>query len=106
MIHIGVTWDWNPGQMIDIPVMSNCRKVEVLVNGRSLGIREMDPRDPEKCAAMFRAPFEPGVLKAVGYDEAGNAVLEDVQETPGDTARIRLTAEHGDCGRTGAIWPL
>ncbi len=102
VIHLGVHWDWNPGQMIDIPVMSNCRKVEVLVNGRSLGIREMDPRDPEKCAAMFRAPFEPGVLKAVGYDEAGNAVLEDVQETPGDTARIRLIRESGELRTDGS----
>ena len=23
MVHIGVTWDWNMGQLIDIPVMSN-----------------------------------------------------------------------------------
>ncbi len=93
MIHIGVIWDWNPGQMTDIPVMSNCDRVELFLNGRSLGVQELDHRDSEKCAGQYRTGFEKGILRAVGYDREGRVLCEDRRETSGDTARIRLTCE-------------
>ena len=93
MIHIGVTWDWNPGQMIDIPVVSSCAKVELRLNGESLGIRELDRTRPDSCAAMWRLPFAPGRLEALGLDREGRELCRDVRVTPGETARLRLRAE-------------
>jgi beta-galactosidase len=33
MIHIGIYWDWNEGQLIDVPVMTNGAAAELFLNG-------------------------------------------------------------------------
>lgn len=93
MIHIGVSWDWNPGQMIDIRVMTNCPEAELTLNGESLGRKRTDPRDPVNCIARWRVPFAAGELAAVGYDEEGREICRDVRRTSGDTAALRARAE-------------
>ncbi len=93
MIHIGVRWDWNPGQIIDVRVMTGCPKAELLLNGVSLGCREVDSRDPVRCIARWRVPYEAGVLMAVGYDAQGREICRDIKQTSGDTAKLRMEAE-------------
>ncbi|MBQ9211307.1 MAG: DUF4982 domain-containing protein [Clostridia bacterium] len=93
MIHIGVSWDWNAGQMIDVPVMSSCDQVELFLNGQSLGVQTLEKRNPEKCIGCWRLPFEKGELRAVGYDRDGKVICQDARITSGDTAALRLTAE-------------
>ena len=92
-LHIGVTWDWNPGQMIDVPVMTNYPRIELLVNGRSCGIQEVSGDDADRCVPVWKIPFEPGELRARALDVEGNILQEDVRRTSGDTARLVLTAE-------------
>lgn len=93
MVHIGVTWDWNPGQMIDVPVMTNASAVELLLNGMSLGKKQVDLHDAADCLPVWHVPFAPGELRAVAYAADGSAVAEAARITPGDTMHIRLTAE-------------
>ena len=93
MVHIGVHWDWNPGQMIDVPVMTSAASVELLLNGRSLGRQAASRRDWQRCRPTWRVPFEPGELIARGYDAQGKLVAEDCRKTPGNSQRIVLTAE-------------
>ena len=93
MIHIGVSWDWNPGQMIDIPVISNCRETELFLNGRSLGRRKISRHDYEKCVPVWKLSFTPGEIRAVGYDDGGKAVCEDVRVTPGETDHLIMACE-------------
>ncbi len=93
MVHIGVHWDWNPGQMIDAPVMTNGAKVELFLNGESLGCKAVDLRDSGKCWPVWRVSFAAGELRAVAYAADGSILAEDVRHTPGDSARIVLTAE-------------
>ena len=93
MIHIGVSWDWNEGQMIDVRVMTSCAEAELILNGRPLGRQPVLPRDPERCLARWRVPFEKGELIAVGYDGNGNELVREVKYTPGETAALRLEAE-------------
>lgn len=93
MIHIGVSWDWNPGQMIDIPVMTNCAEAELFLNDRSLGKKQVDLLDYERFIPLWKLPFSPGELKAVGYDSAGNRVCEDRRFTSGDTDHLSLSCE-------------
>ena len=95
MVHIGVVWDWNPGQLIDVPVMTNAAEVELLLNGRSLGRQVNDRHDWQRCRPTWRVPFEPGVLAAWAYDASGKLIAEDGRSTPGDSARIALAAEDG-----------
>ena len=94
MIHIGVSWDWNPGQRIDIPVMTNCREAELLLNGESLGRKRPDFSDPKNCLPVWTIPFVPGVLTARGYDGNGNLLREDCRYTPGNTDHFSLQSEN------------
>ena len=93
MLHIGVSWDWNPGQMIDVPVMTNYSRVELLVNGRSVGIKEVRQDDAAKCLPVWKIPFEAGELRARALDTDGKVLAETLRKTSGETAKLILTAE-------------
>lgn len=93
MVHIGVHWNWNPGQTIDVPVMTTGAQCELFLNGASLGRQQVDRSHPEKCRPMWHIPFQPGELTAVAYDAKGQAVAEDRRWTSGDSQRIILEAE-------------
>ena len=93
MIHIGVSWDWNQGQIIDIPVMTNCPEAELFLNGVSLGRKQNDPDGKDLFPTGWQAPFTPGELKARGYDSEGNILCEDIRFTPGETDHLRLECE-------------
>ena len=94
MIHIGVSWDWNRGQMIDIPVMTNCREAELFLNGRSLGRKRNDLHDGAAFPLLWKIPFEAGELKAAGYDAAGRQVSGDRRLTAGETDHLVLRCEN------------
>ena len=93
MIHIGVSWDWNPGQVIDVPVMTNCSEAELFLNGVSLGRRKADRSDPEHSTPVWKLPFESGELRAAGYDREGNLICEDFRSTSGETDHLSLSCE-------------
>ena len=96
MVHIGVHWDWNPGQMIDVPVMTNGASAELFLNGASLGVKTVNTRDSDLCWPVWQLPFASGELRAVAYAADGSILAEDLRHTPGDSARIVLTARRGD----------
>ena len=102
VLHIGVSWDWNPGQLIDVPVMTNLPRVELMLNGSSLGILDADRNDPEKCMPVWKVPFVSGELIARGYDADGNMVLEDRQVTPEDPDHFVLASEDESLPADGA----
>lgn len=93
MVHLGVTWDWNVGQCIDVPVMTSGAQAELFLNGRSLGKQQVDRTDWTRCRPVWRVPFEPGELRAVAYDAQGRVIAEDLRCTPRDSRRIILSAE-------------
>ena len=91
MIHIGVSWDWNPGQVIDVPVMTNCDEAELFLNGRSLGRKKADRSSADHSLPCWKIPFAPGELTAVGYGAEGKEACSDSRYTPGETSQFRLT---------------
>lgn len=87
--------DWNPplrpGEIIDLEVYSNCAAVEMFLNGRSLGTRDV-PAD----ASPLRWPtvYEPGELRVVGkVSERGKVVCESTLRTAGKPHRVELTVD-------------
>ena len=94
MIHIGVSWDWNPGQMIDIPVITNCCEAELFLNGNSLGRKKNCLTDPESGVPVWKQPYSPGELYAVGYDPDGGIICEDWRFSSGDTEHLSLACEN------------
>ena len=101
MIHIGVYWDWNPGQLIDVQVMTSGASCELLLNGRSLGVQNIDRRDPEKCMGLWQVPYEAGELCARAYDTDGNVIAEEYARSFGESASIALKAEERELKADG-----
>ena len=93
MIHIGVHWDWNEGQVISIPVMTNCAEAELFLDGVSLGRKKTDMTDPERCQPVWKTLFHKGTLTAAGYDSDGRKICEDTRITPGETDHFTLVSE-------------
>ena len=92
VLHIGVHWDWNPGQLIDVNVMTNAAEAELLLNGRSLGKKQVCFSDAVLVLPRWRVPFEAGTLLARAYDENGALIAEVSRRTPGDSHRLVLRA--------------
>lgn len=86
-------WDFNEGQLIDIFVYSNCAKTELFVNGQSLGTYVHNHRDGDRLTGRWQAEYHHGEVRAVGYDESGARVCEEVKKSFGDPAEIVLHAD-------------
>ena len=90
VVHIGVQWDWNPGQIIDVPVYTNGAKCELLLNGASLGVQPVNPRAAELSVPEWHVPYAPGTLTARAFDADGRLIAEDVRQSFGDAVRLAL----------------
>ena len=94
-IHIMGHWNYAPGTVKNIYVVSSADKVELFINGQSQGFGEQSYR----FLYTFKdIAWQPGVIKAVGYDAEGKQVCEIEKKTIGQPARIRLTVHTGPTG--------
>ena len=93
VIHIFPYWDFNPGQQIDIRVVSNAPEIELFANGVSQGRVKLDQKKGKKLTGDWKLAFAPGELYAVAYDENGKVIAEDTKETFFDAAEICLEAD-------------
>jgi len=90
MVHLLPHWNWKGKEGINIPIVaySNCESVELFINGKSLGEKEMG----DKMDLVWKVPYEPGILVVKGKRE-GKTVCEKEVVTAGNPARIRLLAD-------------
>ena len=93
VIHIFPYWDFNPGQLIDVRVVSNAPEIELFVNGDSQGRVKLDLRHGNKLTGDWQIPYVPGELYAVAYDENGKVIAEDTKNSFGDAVSICLKAD-------------
>jgi beta-galactosidase len=100
-LHLMPHWNWpgKEGQDITVIAFSNCRRVELFLNGQSLGVKEMPPYQHLE----WQVKYAPGTLSASGLDDAGNVTATDKVETTGapaslllETDRTSLTADGED----------
>jgi beta-galactosidase len=87
VLHLFPHWNWagKEGQAIEVWCHSNLERVELLVNGRSVGSRDV-PRDGH---VMWKVPYAAGVIEARGY-HGGAVALTAKRETTGPAARLVL----------------
>lgn len=90
MVHIFPYWDFSPGQMIDVRVCSNAPRIELQLNGSTIGTYDIDHENGTQLVGWWKVPYEPGELKAIAYDENGHVIATDVQRSYADAAKIRL----------------
>lgn len=87
-------WNWkgHEGRPLDVDVYSSCEEVELFLNGKSLGRRATNRSTEFK--ATWSVPYQPGVLKAVGYGETQRTAAATAELRTADVpARIRLSAD-------------
>lgn len=87
--HILGHWNYQAGTTKEVFVVSNGAKVELLVNGRSLGFGQQSHR------FLFAFPgiaWQPGTIRAVSYNAAGQPVGAAEHQTAGPPVALRLTA--------------
>lgn len=91
MVHVFPHWNWagKEGQPIDVWVYSNAARIELSLNGASLGAKDM----PKNGHLSWSVPYAPGTLTARGFDAAGTAIAQDKVETTGPPAGLKLSTD-------------
>ena len=93
MVHLFPYWDFSIGQIIDVRVASNAPRVELRLNGKTIGTHAIDHARGAQLVGWWKVPYEPGELKAIAYDEAGSVIATAVRRSFGDAKRIKLRAD-------------
>lgn len=97
VLHLFPHWNWQEGDTVDVWAYSSTERVELFLNGKSLGKKTK----PEGVFhTWWRVPYEPGELKAVSYNEGGPAMTK-VVNTAGKASRIKLTADRTEIEANG-----
>jgi len=84
VLHISPHWNWKgkEGQPVNVWVNSNADNIELILNGKSQGKKDM----PRNRHLEWNVPFEPGILEAVAYKK-GKKITAKV-ETTGDPVEV------------------
>jgi beta-galactosidase len=87
VLHISPHWNWKEkrDQPIDVWVNSNADNVELFLNGKSLGKKDM----PRNSHLQWTVNYQPGTLEAVAYKKGKR--LSTKVETTGVPAEVVMT---------------
>ena len=98
VLHLLPHWNWpgKEGQAIDVWCYSNCREVELFLNGQSLGRKTMEPNSH----LAWMVKYAPGVLSAKGYN-GGKVIAETKIETTGEPVAVQLTPDRSTLNADG-----
>ncbi|HQU85961.1 MAG TPA: DUF4982 domain-containing protein [Pyrinomonadaceae bacterium] len=86
--HIIGHWNYKQGVKKNIYVVSSAEKVELFINGKSLGFGEQSSRF---LFTFKNIEWHSGEIKAVGYDANGKKISEDSKKNAGEAFAIKLT---------------
>jgi len=97
-LHVFPHWNWagKEGQEIPVWVYTNLDEVELLLNGKSLGIQQV----PRFGHVQWKVAYAPGVIEARGRRN-GQVVLVERRETTGPARKLRLTADRAEITADG-----
>ncbi len=73
----------------NVEIYSNCKEVELFLNGNSLGKKLLNA---DASPRNWRVPYAPGKLKVIGRDEKGKVAATDELQTAAAPAKIVLSA--------------
>ena len=90
-IHLFPYWDWSPGQVVDVRIASNCPKVELFLNGKSMGKQTIDHENGNTLIANYNLEYETGEIKAIAYDENDKIITETTRKSFTDATTLKLT---------------
>ena len=90
VLYMSPHWNWPDriGEEIDVTINSNLDKVELFLNNKSLGIKEVELNTQQS----WKVKYERGSLVAVGY-KFDKEVIRSERKTTGEAAAIDLIAD-------------
>lgn len=88
-VHIIGHWNYTPEVRKDITVVSSADRVELFLNGKSLGSGKQSSRF---LFTFDDVAWQPGTLRAEGYDMAGKKLCEAELQTAGEPFALRLNS--------------
>lgn len=89
VLHILPHWNWNEGKKIDVVVYSNFDKVELFLNGESLGEKQ---KENGQLHFSWKVDYKAGELKAIGKNPNGKT-KEEVIYTSSKPAKLIAKAD-------------
>ena len=98
VLHLFPHWNWPgmEGKEIAVWVYSNLEKVELFLNGESLGAKEM----PKDSHLAWIVKYAPGAIEVRGYKN-GEQVLTAKRETTGTAAKLVMKADRDTVSADG-----
>jgi beta-galactosidase len=98
VLHLLPHWNWPglEGKEIIVWVYSNLEKVELFLNGKSLGAQQMQ-KDRH---LSWRVTYAPGTLEARGF-KGGQQVLTAKRETTGPAAKLVVRPDRREIAADG-----
>jgi beta-galactosidase len=98
VLHLFPHWNWNgkEGQDVDVWCYSNLESVELILNGTSLGQRNI----ARNSHIQWTVKYAPGVLEVRGF-KGGKMVLTDRRETTGRPAKLVLRPDRSIIAANG-----
>jgi len=86
VLHLLPHWNWKgkEGQPIKVWAYSNCNEVELFLNGKSFGKKQM----PKNGHLEWMVPYTAGTLKAVGFNNGKRTLTEIVKTTAAPSAIV------------------
>ncbi|HVT98983.1 MAG TPA: DUF4982 domain-containing protein, partial [Acidobacteriaceae bacterium] len=98
VLHLFPHWNWPgyEGKEIAVWVHSNLDRVELFVNGRSLGAQEVKKNQH----VAWNVPYAAGAIEARGY-KADKVVMTTRRETTGPAAKLVMTADRQEANADG-----
>lgn len=87
VLHVFPHWNWpgRDGEEIEVWVHSNLDRVELFLNGTSLGAKDV----PRNSHVAWKVKYQPGTIEAHGFN-VGRPSLSAKRETTGPAAKIAL----------------
>jgi len=98
VLHLFPHWNWSgmEGKKIAVWVHSNMDKVELLVNGKSLGTKEVK----KDSHVAWNVEYVAGTIEARGY-KGDTVAMTSKRETTGSPARLVLSADRQEISADG-----
>lgn len=90
-------WNHTPGEILDFATVTNCDEVELTVNGTPVGRKTSEPYTQLR----WKAEYQPGEIKAVGYRD-GLPVAEETVRTASAPAALILEPDRAALSADGA----
>jgi beta-galactosidase len=98
VLHLFPHWNWPgfEGKEIAVWVYSNLDRVELFLNGKSLGAKDMK----KDSHLAWNVKYTPGAIEARGFKD-GQQVMTARRETTGPAAKLALTADRQEISADG-----